>query len=179
MHTLSHSYLFPFVFILVRAYSSFPIKITVSHSITYHLKLNPQVYYFTNRSLSVEHNDESHESFESSSSLLPNQKLDDEDVDGFDDDDDDDVPPPPLRFERESFPCFADFRKKPSMAFPIACAFPIICGSTNEVLLSQRKRLLDFFSFCTSFSLNRSNTSFENETVTLAVFRSDFLRDIG
>lgn len=134
----------------------------------YHLKLKPQVYYFTNRSLSVEHNDESQVSFESSSSLLPNQKLDDddEDVDGLDDDD---VAAP--RFGL--LLCFVDFRKNPSIAFPI------ICGSTNELLLSQRKRLFDFRSFCVSFSLKRSNTSLEKETVTLAVFRIDFLRDIG
>lgn len=129
----------------------------------------PQVYYFTNRSLSVEHNDESQVSFESSSSLLPNQKLDDDDVDGLDDDD---VPVEP-RFERESFPLLVDFLRNPSIALPI------ICGSTNELLLSQRNRLFGFFSRCDSFSLKRSNTSFENETVTLAVLRSDFLRDIG
>lgn len=132
-----------------------------------------RTYYFKNRSLSVEHNDESQVSFESSSSLFPNQKLDD-DVDGLDDDDDDedDAAAVPLRFF-ESFPVFVDFRKNPSIALPI------ICGSTNELLLSQRNRLFGFFSRCDSFSLKRSNTSFENETVTLAVLRSDFLRDIG
>lgn len=119
--------------------------------------------------MSVEHNDESQVSFESSSSLLPNQKLDDE-VDGLDDDDDDDEAVLP-RFERESFP--VDFRRNPSIALPI------ICGSTNELLLSQRKRLFGFRSRSFSFSLNRSNTSLENETVTLAVLRSDFLRAIG
>lgn len=137
-------------------------------SITYDLKLKPQVYYLTNRSLSVEQSDVSQVSFESSSSLLPNQKLDDDDVDGFDDDDDDEAAP---RFGL--FVCLVDFRKKPSMALPI------ICGSTNELLLSQRRRLFGLRSFCDSFSLKRSKTSFENETVTLAVFRIDFLRDIG
>lgn len=125
----------------------------------------PQVDYFTNRSLSVEHSDESQVSFESSSSLLPNQKLDD-DVDGLD------VDAVAPRFAR-SLPLFVDFRRNPSIALPI------ICGSTNELLLSQRKRLFDFFSFGVSFSLNRSKTSFENETVTFAVFRSDFLRAIA
>lgn len=136
---------------------------------TYHLKLKPQVYYFTKRSLSVEHSDESQVSFESSSSLLPNQKLDD-DVDGFDDDDDDEAA---LRFVHESFADFVDFRRK------LSIAPPIICGSTNELLLSQRRRLFGFRSFWNSFSLKRSKTSLENETVTLAVFRRDFLRDIG
>lgn len=98
----------------------------------------------------------------SSSSLLPNQKLDDE-VDGLD------VDAPRLSFAGFE----VDFRKKPSIALPITC------GSTNELLLSQRKRLFGFRSFSFSFSLKRSKTSLENETVTLAGLRSDFLRAIG
>lgn len=128
------------------------------------------MYYFTNKSLSVEHNDESQLSLESSSSPLPNQKLDDDDEeedDGFDDD----VEP---FLYLDPVALFADLRRKPSIALPI------MCGSTNALLLSQRKRLFDFGGLArSSLSLNRSSTSFENETVTLAVFRSDFFRAIG
>lgn len=129
------------------------------------------MHYFTNKSLSVEHNDESQVSFESSSSALPNQKLDAfEDVEAppldADDDDEDffDLRPPLL------------FRRNPSIAFPI------MCGSTNDPLLSQRNLLRDFFGSLTvvfsSLSLNRSSTSFEKETVAAAGF-IDFFRAIG
>lgn len=109
--------------------------------------------------MSVEHNDESHESFESSSSLLPNHD------DGF-------VAADALRLYRAPTAVRADFRRNPSIALPI------ICGSTNELLLSQRSLDLDFFGF-SSLSLKRSITSFENDTVKFAVFRSDFFRAIG
>lgn len=128
------------------------------------------MYYLTNKSFSVEQNDESHVSFESSSSPLPNQKLDDDDdvdadVDAFDVD---------AFLCRESFDR-VDLRRKPSMALPMTC------GSTNGPRLSQRNLLFGFFgSFAfSSLSLKRSSTSLENDTVTLAVFRSGFLRAIG
>lgn len=115
--------------------------------------------------MSVEQNDESHVSLESSSSPLPNQK--------DDDDDDFDVDAEP-RLYRESRELFVDLRRNPSMALPMTC------GSTNP-RLSHRKRLFDFgFSLAfSSLSLKRSSTSFENDTVTLAVLRSDFFRAIG
>lgn len=115
--------------------------------------------------MSVEHSDESHVSFESSSSVLPNQKLD---VDGLDADD---------FLWRESFDdeILVDFRRNPSIALPIRW------GSTNGPRESHRNRLFGFFVSLerSSLSLNRSSTSLEKDTVTLAVFRSDFFRDIG
>lgn len=113
----------------------------------------------------MEHNDESHVSAESSSSALPNQKLDDlEDEDDF--------------FTRDSLgtaPLLDEpLRKNPSIALPITC------GSTNELLLSQRNLLFGFFVSLrlSSLSLNRSKTSFENETDAVLVF-VDFFRAIG
>lgn len=132
------------------------------------MNLKLEMYYLTNKSFSVEQNDESHVSFESSSSPLPNQKLDEDgdadDVDAFDVD---------AFLCRESFDR-VDLRRNPSMAFPIKC------GSTI-LWLSQRNLLFGFFGSLarSSLSLKRSSTSFENDTVTLAVFRSDFFRAIG
>lgn len=132
------------------------------------MNLKLEMYYLTNKSFSVEQNDESHVSFESSSSPLLNQKLDD-DVDADDD-----------AFDVDAFLCResfdrVDLRRKPSMALPMTC------GSTNGPRLSQRNLLFGFFVSLvrSSLSLKRSSTSFENDTVTLAVFRSDFFRAIG
>lgn len=131
------------------------------------MNLKLEMYYLTNKSFSVEQNEESHVSFESSSSPLLNQKLDE------DDDDDDDA-----AFDVDAFLCRSfdrvDLRRKPSIALPMTC------GSTNGPRLSQRNLLFGFFSLAfSSLSLKRSSTSFENDTVTLAVFRSDFFRAIG
>lgn len=129
------------------------------------------MYYLTNKSFSVEQNDESHVSFESSSSPLLNQNddddVDDEEVDAFDVD---------AFLWRASFePDRVDLRKNPSMALPITC------GSTNGPRESQRNLLFGFLGSLvrSSLSLKRSSTSFENDTVTLAVFRSDFFRAMG
>lgn len=108
-------------------------------------------------------------SFESSSSVFPNQKLDafeELDEDPLDGDDRFD-----LLLDRPLL-----LRRNPSMALPM------MCGSTNDPLLSQRSLLRDFFGSLTvvfsSLSLKRSSTSLENETVAAAGF-IDFLRAIG
>lgn len=125
------------------------------------------MYYLTKRSLSVEQNDESQVA--SSSSPLPNQKLDEvaelDDVDGLEAE----LLRRSLETER------VDLRRKPSMAFPMTC------GSTNGPRESHRNLLRGFRVSLgrSSLSLNRSRTSLENDTVALAVLRSDFFRAIG
>lgn len=79
-----------------------------------------------------------------------------------------------LRLYRDATALPADLRKNPSIALPI------ICGSTNDPLLSHRNFDLLFLVLSrSSLSLKRSMTSLENDTVKLAGLRMDFLRDIG
>lgn len=129
-------------------------------------------YYLTNKSFRVEHSDESHLSFESSSSAFPNQKLE-----AFDEVE----APLPLDEDAEDrFDLLPErpllLRRNPSIAFPM------MCGSTNDPLLSHRNLLRDFLGSLvvvfSSLSLNRSSTSFEKETVADDGF-IDFLRAIG
>lgn len=132
------------------------------------LNLNEAVYYFTNKSFIVPHSDWSQESLESSSSSLSNQKLDDDwDVDALD-----------FRLGEVLLLlllvalAFALLRK-------FSMAVPRIVASTKAAL-SQRNRALGFWrGLLSSLSFNRSMTSRENDTVALAVLRSDFLRANG
>lgn len=129
--------------------------------------------YFTNRSLSVVQSDESHVSFESSSSVLPNQLEDD---DFFDD-------LAPTSLELDDFFDELD----PVMKLSIAC--PIMRASTIALLPSHFNLLrgdldsliLDLVSppfFISDLSRSASIASFANETVAPGGFR-DLRRVIG
>lgn len=133
--------------------------------------LNAVVVYFTNRSFSVEHRDESHVSFESSSSVFPNQLEDDAFLD--------------LADESLELDDFFD-ELEPVMKFSMA--WPIIRASTMALLPSHFNLLsgdrdslgLDFVSplFGSDFSRSLSIASFANDTVALGDL-IDFFRSIG
>lgn len=128
--------------------------------------------YFTKRSLRVEQSDESHVSFESSSSVLPNQ-LDENDFLAV--------------FEEVSLE-FEDFLDELDPVMKFSIAFPIILAST--MLLPSHFNLLSGLfdslalglvaspALVSDFSRNLSIASLAKETVGL-VDLTDFRRAIG